>query len=300
MKNIYESLALPTVSSIRSNPKATIRVVLVAVLFCLIYWRVFRYLYYGWTEQNSYYTHGFIVPFISLYFAYKQSEAIRTAKVAPSSLGYPLIIGASITLLLGDFLGFTVFSQLSLIPMLAGLIIILWGKKQAQILWFPLIFLFFMIPIPSSLTQSIALHVKLLATASAVGLAQLLTLPVIQDGSFVHFGDDQLLVGEVCGGLRSLVALLAFGTLMSYISKTRTPARLLILLISGPVAVVSNIMRIFFLCVVAYFWGSEMAVGRVHDVSGILIFAVAFALMFTLESYLRKFAPQSPRQEERS
>ena len=127
-----------------------------------------------------------------------------------------------------------VFGQLSMIPMLGGLILFLLGRRHARILWFPVAFLIFMVPIPPSLTQSIVLHIKLLATEAAVRLAQLATLPIIRDGSFVHFGDDQLLVGEVCGGLRSLIALLAFGALMCYISKTRLWARILILAVSGP------------------------------------------------------------------
>jgi exosortase len=126
----------------------------------------------------------------------------------------------------------------------------------------------------------------------------LFTLPMVRDGSFVHFGDDKLLVGEVCGGLRSLIALIAFGAIMSYISKTRVLARLLILLISGPVAIVSNMIRIFGLCVVGYFWGSSIAAGKFHDISGILIFVVAFILLFAFEAVLRRFAPEKSKPSE--
>ena len=148
-----------------------------------------------------------------------------------------------------------------------------------------------MVPIPPSLTQSIALKLKLLATTLAVDLANLVTLPMVQEGSFIHFNGDQLLVGEVCGGLRSLISLLAFGAIMAYISKTRRWARILLLVLSGPVAIVSNVVRIFLLCVVGYFWGSEIAAGKFHDISGVVIFAVAFILFLGLEGLLRKTAP---------
>jgi exosortase len=155
-----------------------------------------------------------------------------------------------------------------------------------------------MIPIPPSMTQSVSLKVKLLATEGAVQMSQFFGLPMVRDGSYIHFKDDFLLVGEVCGGLRSLIALLAFGAIMAYISKTRNWARAAILLMSGPVAVAANISRIFLLCVIGYFYGSEVAAGTVHDVSGILIFVVAFILMFLLEAIFRKIAPAREKSSE--
>jgi exosortase len=123
----------------------------------------------------------------------------------------------------------------------------------------------------------------------------------VQDGSFVYLGsDDRLLVGDVCGGMRSLIALLAFGALMAYISKTRGWARIVILLISPAVAIVANVARIFFLCVVGYVWGSEAATGIVHDASGIGIFAFAFLLLFGAEAFLRKIAPARETEEGQS
>jgi len=56
---------------------------------------------------------------------------------------------------------------------------------------------------------------------------------------------------------------------------------------------VVNVIRIFLLCIVGYFWGSSVAAGAVHDVSGILIFVVAFLLFFALETQLRRRAPSA-------
>jgi len=130
------------------------------------------------------------------------------------------------------------------------------------------------------------------------------TPPLVQQGSYVHWttgeGTDHLLVGEICGGLRSLIALLAFGALMAYISKTRNWARMIILLCSAPIAIIANVFRIFLLCVVGYYYGSHVAAGTFHDVSGYLIFVVAFILFFTLERQLRRFAPARTEKKEES
>ncbi len=136
-----------------------------------------------------------------------------------------------------------------------------------------------------------ALDIKLFAARCAVTLAEWCTLPMVQDGSTIYFGRDSLLIGEVCGGLRSLIALLAFGSVFAYISQTKPWARWSLLVLAAPIAVVTNVLRIFFLCVVGYFWGSQTAAGIVHDISGYGIFGMAFVAYFLLEMQLRRWAP---------
>ncbi len=278
-------------ADLRRSPLFYVACAAITALLVVLYYRIFRDLHTAWTAVDSYYSHGFIVPPICLYFVWQKRRELMTEPIRSNSIGYVLILSACLMLLASDSLGVRLAGQISLLPMLAGLVLIFFGSRHLALVWFPIVFLAFMIPIPASITQSLSLKIKLLATDSAVRLARLFTLPMVRDGSFVHFGDDKLLVGEVCGGLRSLIALIAFGALMSYISKTRFLARMVILLISGPVAIIANMLRIFGLCVVGYFWGSTIAAGRFHDISGILIFVVAFILLFAIEALLRRLAP---------
>ena len=67
--------------------------------------------------------------------------------------------------------------------------------------------------------------------------------------------------------------------------------------LAGPIAIVANVFRILVLCVVGYFWGSAVAFGTFHDVSGFFIYGVAFILFFLLEAGLRKLAPARTAEE---
>ena len=284
----------PTVS----HPLFEYKDLLVAALLIVIYRNAFREMRIGWNMVDSYYSHGVLIPFISLFFVWRERAALAAMPRNPSMWGYPWLFGATCMLLLGDFLGFGVISQLSLIPMITGALLLTHGSGRTKRLWFPIALLFFMVPIPTSVTQSFALRLKLVATEAAVRLANLLTLPMVREGSYVHFRDDFLLVGEVCGGLRSLIALLALGAVMAYISKTHWVARCLLFFPIAPIiAVLTNVLRIFALCVVGYFYGSTVAAGTFHDVSGILIFVVAFILFFSLEGFLRKTMPAKEDKE---
>lgn len=274
------------------------RGIVLALLLVALYWRAVSEMRTVWLLVDSYYTHGFLVPFVSLFFLWQKRAVLAAIPPRPWSGGYVWIAGACLLLLVGDFLGFRVFSQLSLLPMLAGISLVLQGRARTRALWFPLAYLIFMIPIPPSLTQSIALRLKLLATECAVTLANWCTIPLVRSGSTVFWsteaGSDHLLVGDVCGGLRSLIALLAFGAIMAYISKTRPGARWVMFVLSGPIAVVANVFRVFLLCLVGYFFDSKTAAGTFHTVSGYLIFVVAFILFFALERQLRRIAPAAP------
>ena len=270
------------------------------VLLVAIFWETGKGLLYQYGRPDSYYSHGLLIPVISLFFVWRMRATLRDIPVSPSKTGLVALAVACALVLVGDFLGFRIIGQSVIIFMVAALLLTFLGMAHLRAMWFPVLFLFFMIPIPDSITQGLVLQVKLLATEMAVRLAQLVSLPMIRDGSYVIFGNDRLLVGEVCGGLRSLIALLALGAVVSYVSRAKSWARWMLFLLSAPVAIAANVTRIFFLCVVGYKWGSAVAAGRVHDVSGILIYATAAILLVSAEHILRKIAPLPPEPEVRS
>jgi exosortase len=185
-----------------------------------------------------------------------------------------------------DVLGETAF-----VVLVVGLFVSFQGLHRAFVAWFALFYLFFIIPIPPSITTQITFKLKTIAAQVSVDVLSALGLPLIREGSYIHWSTDRLLVGDVCGGLKSLIALIAFGTFMAYISKTRLWARWVLFVLAGPIAIVVNVLRIMFLAVVGYYYGSDVAGGKVHDVSGIAIFVAAFAVYLALEGALRKYAP---------
>lgn len=281
-------------TALAKTPLPPVLGLLLVPVFYFLYSKYFDIMAGVWDREDSYYSHGPLVPLISLALAGYILWNKRNEPVRPSFWGLPLAGIGCFLLIASDFLGFNVFAQVSFIPLLAGVIATLLGFRFLAALWFPLLFLLFMIPIPPSVTQSVQLKIKLFATEGAVQIGRLIGLPLVQDGSFVHFGSDQLLVGDVCSGLRSLVALLALGAIVAYMSKSSPLLRGLIFVIAAPIAVFTNVLRIFTLCVIGYFYGSEAASGTVHDVSGYLIFVVAFVLLMGVE----RLAVRLSRTEE--
>jgi len=111
-------------------------------------------------------------------------------------------------------------------------------------------------------------------------------------------GLDEIVVGDVCSGLRSLIALLAFGALFAYLAKLSLTRKLILFAAAVPIAILANMWRIVTLTLVACYHGSEATHGSVHDMTGYGIFVVAFILFFLFERVLRKFEPTQPAAAE--
>jgi exosortase len=165
-----------------------------------------------------------------------------------------------------------------------GLILLLWGWTALRRLWFPVLFLAFMVPLPEVTIAQLNFRLKMLAADWGVALANGLGVLVERNGNQVFLeGGKTLVIANVCNGLRTLISLLAFGTLYAYVCRLRGLWRLGLLAMTIPVAVASNSLRIVSLILVADAWDVRTATGWYHDTSGMLVFVLAFALMFGLE-----------------
>jgi EpsI family protein len=130
-------------------------------------------------------------------------------------------------------------------------------------------------------------RLKMMAAQTGVHLSGLLGIIVERSGNQVFLqGGKSMIIANVCNGLRTLISMIAFGALYAYICKLRGLWRLLLFGLSVPVAVVVNSIRIVSLIVVADIWDAETATGWYHDTSGVLIFVLAFLMMFGLEKLI--------------
>lgn len=243
-------------------------------------------------EGESYYTHGPLIPPVSLLI---MVLLIRHTKV-PLRRDYllgSLVLLASLSLhLIASLARVNFASGFAFIGVLAGLILLLWGRTALRRLWFPLALLAFMVPLPEVTIAQLNFRLKMFAADWGVSLANLFGIVAERSGNRVFLtGEKSMVIANVCNGLRTLISLIAFGAIYAYVCKLRGLWRLGLFAMSVPVAVVSNSVRIVALIIVADIWTVEIATGFFHDVSGLLVYAMAFLLMFGLERlvlYLRE------------
>src|SRR5688572_21978852 len=110
----------------------------------VVFWQVFVRLVDAWIVDGNY-SHGFLIIPIALYFVWERREKLKAAPVQPSWLGIALIAFGIAMLLAGLWGSELFFSRVSLLPVIAGIVLFVFGWAHLKILAFPIAFLFLMI-----------------------------------------------------------------------------------------------------------------------------------------------------------
>ena len=237
-----------------------------------------------WMRDDNY-SHGFFIIPISVYLLYRQ-RAEMSFPARPSRLGIMIFIFGCIGTILGAAASEFFTTRLSLVLMVTGLALYYMGAQNFRKVWFAFFYLVFMIPIPAIIYHSATLPMQLMASKVTVGMLSVIGVPVVRAGNIINLPEYSLEVVEACSGLRSLVTLLALGALYAYL---RLPGRVLPVLLfiaTVPIAVATNVFRIFVTAIGAYSISRELAEDFLHEISGILVFFTALILMLIVSSVI--------------
>jgi exosortase len=259
-----------------------LQVAAIGACFAFVYVDVIAKLIRDWSTDDNY-SHGFLIVPIALYLAWERRAVLMRLPLAPSLSGL-LIVLASLAVLAAGTLGVELFlTRVSMIGVLAGAIVFLCGWAHLRALFFPVAFLFLMVPLPAIIFNKITFPLQMLASeAGEYGIAAL-NIPVLREGNIIVLAHTKLEVVEACSGIRSLVSLLTLGIVYAYFIDQRATVRWAIALSAIPVAIVSNAMRITGTGVAAHYYGPEAAEGFFHSFSGWAVFIVAFLAMLAVK-----------------
>jgi exosortase len=248
---------------------------LFVVLLAGLYAPVVPELFFDWWNDPNY-SHGFLVPVFSGFWAWQQKEHLRTLPHQGSWYGFVLLLCGVGAFLLGDLGAEDFLTRSSFIVILAGLILFHLGTAVFRALLFPLGFLFFMVPLPTILFNGIAFPLQGLAARNATFVLDVLGVPVLRDGNVIHLSEITLGVTEACSGIRSLVSLLALAVAWAYLTLAKPWARLVLIVSAIPITIIANAGRVVATGLIGQWFGVKYAQGVFHSFSGWVIFLVAF------------------------
>ena len=256
----------------------------------VVYMPMLRKLVYDWGHDDNY-SHGFLIVPIAAYLVWERREDLMAARPSPSALGLA-ILALGLLMLVAGQLGAELFlTRISLICVLAGAVLFLYGWEHLRVVWFPLAFLLLMIPIPAIIFNQIAFPLQLLASRFGETVLRLFDVPVLREGNVMTLANTQLEVAEACSGIRSLISLLTLGIVYGYFTDKRFLVRLVIALSTIPVAIVANGLRVAGTGIAAYRYGGEAAQGFFHEFSGWVVFVVSLALVFVIHRTVLAVTP---------
>jgi len=253
-----------------------VRIAAVIVLFVFTYLPTIRDLHEKYSAIDSYYSHGYLIPLVSLFVIWQKRRELKSMKVQPSQAGLWVLGGGLLLFLLGRWWYVNFVSALSMLVVLGGLSLYLFGKAITRAVEFPLALLLFMIPLPKIAIIYITFWLKLQAAYGAAEVVTAMGVPTLLRGAFIELPNAVVEIDNACSGLRSLIALTALGVIWAYLLPVSVAKKCIFVLASIPIAVAANLIRIVILVWVSYLYSPAGRAFEIADfTTGVLIFVIA-------------------------
>jgi len=228
-----------------------------------------------WNDPEA--GHGMLLAPLAVILAWRRGldpDAAPSHAIGLTMLGVAVALRYVAALAADTFL-----SRSAMFLALAALVIFAWGMKQVLAWWLPAALLALSVPLPDAILGSLALPLQLKASSLGATMLSWRGLPVHLDGNVIRLPGHDLFVTEACSGLRSLTALLSIGVLLGGVLLRHPMARVAIVALAIPVAVLVNGVRVFITGFLVAFVDPSLATGFTHITEGWLLFLVAFAIL---------------------
>jgi exosortase len=234
-----------------------------------------------WAAEPNY-SHGFLVIPIALVILWQRKDELPLAGLRPMALGW-VIVAAVLAARYWLFERNEAWVEnASILPLLAGLALAFGGWTLLRWSLPALGFLIFMFPLPPSLNLYLAGPLQRLATLGSTALLQVLGLPVLAEGNIIFIGASKLEVAQACNGLSMLVSFVTLVTATVLIMARERPIweRVVLLLSTIPIALISNIIRIAGTAWAYQLLGETRGQKIAHDTAGWAMMPIALALIW--------------------
>lgn len=277
-------------------PTPVWQIVVLAGLCLWLYWSTLGRLISQWLHDQNF-SHGFFVPLFSAFVLWQERDRLTRLPIRPSWSGLPLLILALLFLIIGQLGAELFLARSSFILLLSGLTVLFLGWSVFRATLFPWAFLFLMIPIPSILFNQITFPLQLLTSQVAASILPLLGVPILREGNVINLASMALEVADACSGIRSLMSLLTLAFIYGYLTERRLWVRWLLAIVSVPIAVAANSVRIIGTGLLVQYWDADKAEGYFHASWGWLIFVVSLLMLYGVHALIRLIWPD---REERN
>src|SRR4029453_2807328 len=134
-------------------------------------------------------SHGWLIIPIALYFVWERRHKLAATPTKPTWLGLIVIAGGMLILLAGLWGSELFLSRIAMIPVIAGIVLFLFGWPYLRILWFPIAFLVLVIPVPGIVFNQIAFPLQLLASEFGEWAINVVGIPVLREGNVLHLAN---------------------------------------------------------------------------------------------------------------
>ena len=255
------------------------------VMYVPTYYGLFNGLW-GTEEQAQ----GPIVLALSIWLLYRIWPRMmeKSAGKPSAALGWVVFAVALILYVIGHSLGINIFEIGSFIWMLAAILLVKRGSSALAVVWFPLFFMLFMIPLPVTFVILVTMPMKIAVSYITEHILYWAGYPIARSGVILQIGQYQLLVATACAGLQTLLTLEALGLFyLNVVQHTSVFRNAILAIFIIPISFISNVIRVMSLTLITYYYGDEAGQGFLHEFAGVVLFLSALILIVSIDALLQ-------------
>ncbi len=228
-----------------------------------------------WWRSETY-AHGLIVLPVFAWLTWRSRGRVAAAQPSPAPwMAVPAVL-AGLGWLLGQLVSVSAASHFFLVALVVITLIGTLGWQLSRVLLFPILFLFFGVPIGDFMLPTLMDY----TAEFTVWALRASGVPVYKEGLYFVVPNGRWAVVEACSGIRYLIASLTVGALYAYLNYTSLKRRLLFMLVALAVPIVANWLRAYMIVMLGYLSDNKLAAGVDHLIYGWVFFGVIIFLMF--------------------
>ena len=235
-------------------------------------------------EGRPEFSHGYFIPVITAFLLWQRKDLIERESFSASWIGVLLVIAGSAIVIAGNISATHVISWYGFLIALVGTTYAYMGSAT-RIAIVPILFLFFMIPLPGIFLSRLSSELQLISSQIGVEVIRQFGISVFLEGNIIDLGKLQLQVSEACSGLRYLFPLISLSFMGAYFFSVAYWKRIIIVISSIPITIFMNSFRIGVIGVLVEYWGIEQAEGFIHYFEGWVVFVFSIGIIL-LEMWL--------------
>ena len=268
-----------------SRPQSLLLYGTALLLFLLAFSPALQILLEKWRASEEY-SHAFLVMPIALYIGWSKRHEVNWDSVRFSFTG---LLGVVI---FSFFYYFALLTEvhtiilLSLYCCLTSAFVFLLGLQFIRIFATPLILFLILIPIPEQLYIQLTFPLQLKVSKASELIPRTFGIPIFREGNIMNIPGKSFEVVDACSGLRSVIALSALSILVGYFMLTRPLSKVILFIMSIPIAVLVNIMRVVCMILAYCYFKLDLTEDTLHSFVGIGVFIVSLVLLLLTEKIL--------------
>jgi len=259
---------------------------LVLAALGLVYLPVLVSLVRQWSGDENY-SQGFLVAPLALLTVWKSRRALQALPVQPHRAGLAVVLSGVLLFVLGQFGAELFLTRVSLLVVVAGSVLYLWGVAHLRYVAFGLLLLLLVIPLPALVLNRVSFPLQLLASRTAEVVLTSAGVPVLREGNVLVLPNGALEVAQACSGIRSLSSLIALALIIGGRGQ-----RMMLAAFAIPIAVMANAARVAGTGLAAAWVSPRAAEGVFHTFTGWLMFVVALVALIgcarALDAFTRR------------